>query len=44
MLGMAKEVGGAMLTGGVANTGALRELKEQEIREARARDSALSSN
>ncbi|KAF2159665.1 hypothetical protein M409DRAFT_70850 [Zasmidium cellare ATCC 36951] len=41
-LGMAKEVGGALLTGGVANTGDLREMKEDDIKQARSRDSALS--
>ncbi|CAK3998277.1 hypothetical protein MYCGRDRAFT_83301 [Lecanosticta acicola] len=42
-IGMAKEIGGAVLTGGVANTGALREVHSDEIAQARAKDSALSS-
>ncbi|KAI7676288.1 hypothetical protein KC322_g15394, partial [Hortaea werneckii] len=41
--GFAKEVGGAVLTGGVANTGALRQMQEQEIQQARTKDSSLSS-
>lgn len=41
-LGFAKEIGGAILTGGVANTGDLREIKEDEIRAARAKDSAFT--
>lgn len=41
-LGYLKEVGMAALTGGVANTGLLRELKEAEISKARERDGALS--
>ncbi|KAH7085578.1 hypothetical protein BKA63DRAFT_485507 [Paraphoma chrysanthemicola] len=35
MLGMAKEVIGAAVTGGVANTGKLRELNEQNLEKAR---------
>lgn len=42
-LGMAKEIGGAVLTGRVANTGDLREMKDDEIKQARSKDSALSS-
>lgn len=42
-IGYAKEVAGAALTGGVANTGLLRELKEGEIQEARSKDSSMSS-
>ncbi|GIZ41730.1 hypothetical protein CKM354_000502600 [Cercospora kikuchii] len=42
-LGFAKEIAGATLTGQVANTGDLRELGETEIKEARVKDSALSS-
>jgi general stress protein 26 len=36
MLGMAKEVIGAAVTGGVANTGKLRELNEQDLERARS--------
>ncbi|KAH7095230.1 hypothetical protein FB567DRAFT_543579 [Paraphoma chrysanthemicola] len=36
MLGMAKEVIGAAVTGGVANTGKLRELNEQNLEKARS--------
>lgn len=43
MLGYAKEVGQATFTGGVANTGTLREMKSDDIEQARKRDSALSS-
>lgn len=42
-LGFMKEVGGAALTGGVANTGKLRQMTEQEITEARKRDAHLTS-
>ena len=42
-LGMLKEVGGAVATGRVANTGILRHMKEDEITEARSRDSGLTS-
>ena len=31
------------MTGGVANTGALREMKEDEIEKARKSDSTMSS-
>ncbi|KAJ4365675.1 hypothetical protein N0V83_008295 [Neocucurbitaria cava] len=36
MLGMAKEVVGAAVTGGVANTGKIRELSEQDLEKARS--------
>jgi general stress protein 26 len=36
MLGFVKEVVGAAVTGGVANTGKLRELHEQDIEKARS--------
>lgn len=39
---MAKEVGGAMMTGGVANIGDLREMKEDEIKQARSQDATMS--
>lgn len=42
-VGFVKEIAGATLTGGVANTGDMRELQETEIKEARVKDSALSS-
>jgi len=42
-MGFFKEVGGAALTGGVAKTGTLREMKEDEIKQARANDSTMSS-
>jgi len=42
-LGFAKEVIGATITGGVANTGALRQMTHEEIVEARKKDSSLSS-
>lgn len=42
-MGFFKEVGGAALTGGVAKTGTLREIKEDEIKKARANDSSMSS-
>jgi len=42
-LGFGKEVIGAIVTGGVANTGKLREMKEDEISQARKSDSSLSS-
>ncbi|KAI6795574.1 blue light-inducible protein-like protein Bli-3 [Hortaea werneckii] len=35
--GFAKEVGGAIMTGGVANTGALRQMQEHEIQQARTK-------
>ncbi|EME45854.1 hypothetical protein DOTSEDRAFT_171519 [Dothistroma septosporum NZE10] len=39
----AKEIGGAALTGRVANTGDLREMHQEEISQQRKKDSALSS-
>lgn len=42
-LGFMKEVGGAAATGGVANTGKLRQMKEEDIVAARQRDAYLSS-
>jgi general stress protein 26 len=36
LLGYAKEVAGAALTGGVANTGVLRELSESDLEKARS--------
>lgn len=36
LVGMAKEVVGAAVTGGVANTGVLRELSEQDLEKARS--------
>lgn len=42
-LGLAKEVLGAMATGGVAVTGKLREMKEDEIKQARQKDGSMSS-
>jgi len=36
MLGMAKEVLGATVTGGIAKTGKLRELSEQDLEKARS--------
>ncbi|KAJ4384732.1 hypothetical protein N0V86_000334 [Didymella sp. IMI 355093] len=36
LLGYAKEVAGAAITGGVANTGVLRELSEQDLEQARS--------
>ncbi|KAF2149657.1 blue light-inducible protein-like protein Bli-3 [Myriangium duriaei CBS 260.36] len=41
-IGFAKEVIGANLTGGVPNNGDLRQMHEQDINDARARDSKLS--
>lgn len=43
LLGLAKEVIGAVATGGVAVTGKLREMKKDEIEQARRKDSTLSS-
>ena len=43
-LGFGKEVVGAIVGGGVANTGALRMMEAAEIEEARARDSKLTSS
>lgn len=42
-LGFMKEVGGAAATGGVANTGKLRQMKDDDITAARKRDANLSS-
>ncbi|TKX20336.1 bli-3-like protein 2 [Elsinoe australis] len=42
-LGFGKEVIGAIATGGVANTGSLRQLEENEIQQARKKDSSMSS-
>lgn len=42
-IGFMKEVGGAAVTGGVANTGKLRQMKENDIAAARKRDGSLSS-
>ena len=42
-LGFMKEIAGANLTGGVAVTGTLREIKGDEIEQARKSDSSLSS-
>jgi len=42
-LGFMKEITGANLTGGVAVTGTLREIKGDEIEQARKSDSAMSS-
>ncbi|KEQ83793.1 blue light-inducible protein-like protein Bli-3 [Aureobasidium pullulans] len=42
-LGYLKEVVAANVTGGVANTGSLREMKEDEITKARSQHSSMSS-
>jgi general stress protein 26 len=42
-LGFMKEIAGANLTGGVAVTGTLREIKGDEIEQARKSDSSMSS-
>jgi len=42
-LGFIKEVGVASMTGGVANTGALRQMTDSEIDQARSSDSSMSS-
>lgn len=42
-IGFVKEVAGAAMTGGVANTGKLRQMKETDISAARKRDAHLSS-
>jgi len=42
MLGFAKEIIGANLTGGIPTTGVLRQMFEKDINEARSRDSALT--
>jgi hypothetical protein len=38
-----KEIAGANLTGGVAVTGTLREIKGDELEQARKNDSSMSS-
>lgn len=38
-----KEVAGASLTGGVAVTGSLREIKGEELEQARRSDGSMSS-
>jgi hypothetical protein len=42
-LGFMKEIAGANLLGGVAVTGTLREIKGDELEQARKTDSAMSS-
>lgn len=42
-LGFMKEIAGANLTGGVAVTGSLREIKGAELDQARKSDSSMSS-
>jgi len=42
-LGFMKEIAGANLTGGVAVTGSLREIKGDELEQARKSDSSMSS-
>lgn len=42
-LGYVKEVVAANVTGGVANTGKLRQMHESEISSARSKDSTMSS-
>jgi hypothetical protein len=42
-LGFMKEIAGANLTGGVAVTGSLREIKGEELEQARKKDSSMSS-
>jgi hypothetical protein len=42
-LGFGKEVLGAIATGGVPVTGVMREMKEDEIHQARSRDGTMSS-
>lgn len=42
-LGFFKEVAGAVATGKVANTGSLRQMTAEEIKQAREKDGALSS-
>ena len=43
MLGFGVECISAIITGGVAQTGALREMEEDEIKQARSTDSTMSS-
>ena len=42
-MGFMKEITGANLTGGVAVTGSLREIKGDELEQARKSDSSMSS-
>ncbi|KAK5126423.1 hypothetical protein LTR85_010659 [Meristemomyces frigidus] len=42
-LGFMGEIGTAVVTGGVANTGTLRQMKEDEIEQARSKHSSMSS-
>ena len=42
-LGLGKEIIGALATGGVPNNGSLREMKEDEIKQARSQHSSMSS-
>ncbi|KAK4987317.1 hypothetical protein LTR66_007636 [Elasticomyces elasticus] len=42
-LGFGKEIVQSMITGEVANTGALRQFEKSDIEQARARDSSMSS-
>jgi hypothetical protein len=42
-LGFMKEIAGANLTGGVAVTGTLRDIKGDELEQARKNDSSMSS-
>lgn len=42
-LGYVKEVVMANVSGGVANTGKLRQMEESEISSARSKDSTMSS-
>ena len=42
-LGFLKEVKGAQYTGAVAVTGSLRQMKEDEIKQARSKHSTMSS-
>ena len=42
-LGFAKEIGGAIMTGGVANIGVLRQLKDEEVTEVRSKHGTMSS-
>jgi len=38
-----KEVGGAVMTGNVANNGTLRQMFEDEIKQARSSQSSMTS-
>ncbi|KAK6397561.1 hypothetical protein LTR65_006538 [Meristemomyces frigidus] len=42
-LGFMGEIGTAIVTGGVANTGTLRQMKEDEIEQARSKHSSMTS-